>query len=130
MRILVVDDSAMTRKVIRSQLLQLGHSEIFEARDGSEALFKLQDKKPDLVFLDIHMPDLDGRSFMEKIRSHPELAATPVIVVSADSSPEQSQAMADLGVRCYLNKPFAADKLRAAIETVMGPGEDRPEKPD
>jgi len=130
MRMLVVDDSAMVRKIIKSQLMQLGYSEVFEARDGGEALFKLHDKKPDLVFLDIHMPDLDGPSFMEEMRSHTELADTPVIVVSSDTSPEQSQAMTDLGVRCCIAKPFAADKLREAIEAVMKPERDGPGRTD
>jgi CheY-like chemotaxis protein len=118
---LVVDDSAMTRKILRSQLMHLGYSEVFEARDGGEALFKLQDKEPDLVFLDIHMPEMDGRSFMKKMQSRPELTDTPVIVVSADASPEQSRAMLKLGVRCYLTKPFAPDKLRVAIKIAMEP---------
>jgi two-component system chemotaxis response regulator CheY len=120
---LVVDDSAVIRKILRSQLLHLGYNEVFEARDGGEALFQLQDKKPDLVFLDIHMPDLDGRTFMKEMRSNPELADIPVIVVTADSSPGQTEVMVNLGARYYLTKPFSADKLRTAIEKATRPKE-------
>jgi CheY-like chemotaxis protein len=119
MKALIVDDSTMVRKILKNQLKQLGHTDIVEATNGREALVALCDEKPDMVFLDIHMPGMDGRSFMGEMRSHSDVAATPVVVISADSDPKQNEAMLDLGVRCYVTKPFRTEMVKLAIDLAM-----------
>ena len=121
MKTLIVDDSALARKMLKHHLSQLGHEDVIEATDGREALVKLRSRKPDLVFLDIHMPSMDGPYFLGEMRTQRDVADTPVVVISADTDPKQNEAMHILGARCYLTKPFTRQMLREAIATATKP---------
>lgn len=115
MKVLVVDDFSTTRRIIASLLKQLGASDVYEARNGMEALELLGQGGIDLVVTDWHMPEMDGLELVENMRTHPETARIPVLMVTAESKKEQMTRAAYAGVNGYLVKPFSADALQGKI---------------
>lgn len=81
--IVIVDDNPNDRRLIRRLLQSYKNYRVYEARDGAEGLTVVRDRKPDLVVCDLTMPEMDGFTFLEQIKSDPEIAHIPVIVVSA-----------------------------------------------
>ena len=91
-RILVVDDSTITRQIIRRILKNLGYTKVVEAKNGVEALARVLDRAEpiDLILLDWNMPLLNGAQFLAKLKEQPApIGRTPVIMVSAESSPSR-----------------------------------------
>lgn len=112
-RILVVDDEPDIRMVARIALRD--HYEVVEAGTGEEALSLIQEETPDLVFLDLRMPGMDGWAVLERLREEGKLAEVPVIVVSAHGTPGTSEKALSMGCRGYLTKPFGPRDLLEAI---------------
>ena len=113
--ILVVDDSDQVRNVVRKLLEGAGH-EVIEATDGRDCLQRLYDAKPDLVLLDVSMPDMDGWTALERIR---ELTSVPVLMVTArDAVPERVRGL-EAGADDYILKPFEPDELVARVEAAL-----------
>jgi CheY-like chemotaxis protein len=113
-RVLVVDDEPDIRLTLRLILERAGHT-VTEAADGTQAL-QLVCEMPDVVLLDIRLPDIDGIEVLRLLKSDPAVASIPVVCVSAHSSGETKQKALELGAVAYVNKPFDFDELR---ETVM-----------
>lgn len=114
-KILVVEDSPTTRKVIVLTLKPKGYT-IVEARDGLEALGKINEERPDLVLLDIILPQMDGHRILAIIRKTPELRHTPVIMLTSKGSMMDKVKSRLKGSTDYLTKPFEPHDL---IETVQ-----------
>jgi CheY-like chemotaxis protein len=113
--VLVVDDAEKIRAAVRTLLERAGH-EVAEAADGRECLRMLYDLKPDLVLLDVSMPDMDGWEALERIR---ELTWVPILMVTArDAPPERVRGLRG-GADDYILKPFEPDELLARIETAL-----------
>ena len=112
--ILVVEDSAVTRKVISMTLSQNGYS-IIEAKDGLEALAKLNEKKPDLMLLDIIMPGIDGYKVLAIMKKNPEFKDIPVIMLTARDKLFDKIKGKMSGSNEYLTKPFDPDVLTARV---------------
>jgi DNA-binding response OmpR family regulator len=113
--VLVVDDADKVRAVVRKLLVKAGH-EVAEASDGRECLRVLYDLKPDLVLLDVSMPDMDGWQALERIR---ELTWVPILMVTArDAPPERVRGLRG-GADDYIVKPFEPEELLARIETAL-----------
>jgi excisionase family DNA binding protein len=110
--VLVIDDEQPVRETIGDFLEDQGYQALF-ASDGAEALDLLTaaSPTPGLIILDLKMPNLDGRRFLERQALDPSIAGIPVIVVTADRS-------ANLGVAAVLRKPLHIDKLAKAIDSV------------
>jgi len=122
--VLVVDDAEKIRAVVRKLLEKAGH-EVAEAADGRECLRVLYDRKPDLVLLDVSMPDMDGWEALERIR---EMTWVPILMVTArDAPPEKVRGLRG-GADDYIVKPFEPEELLARIETALrhGPAEQPP----
>ena len=83
MKVAVVDDSRTLRKLLIRELNTMGITDISEAGDGNEALVLLREKTPDLMLLDMEMPELDGLGVLKVVKSSPELNYLPVIMVSS-----------------------------------------------
>jgi signal transduction histidine kinase/ActR/RegA family two-component response regulator/HPt (histidine-containing phosphotransfer) domain-containing protein len=97
------------------------------AGDGSSGVALARELHPDLVLLDLHLPDIPGEQALAALRGDHELADTPVIIVSADASPVQAKRLLAAGANGYLTKPFDIDQLLAAVRTRATPpplGED------
>lgn len=117
MKILVVDDSTMTRRMIASLVESLGHESI-QAKDGLEGLVLLMGSADvDVILLDREMPNLDGIGFLERLGSSVE-NAPPVIVVSAHNDPELTMEALDAGASAFLSKPFDEEGLAEQLDAV------------
>ena len=121
--ILIVEDDASIRDFLRTALNTAGF-QVSEAITGEEALDRAQRKPPDLVILDLGLPDVDGQVVLQKLR---EWLTAPVIVLSARNQETQKVAALDSGADDYLTKPFSTAELLARIRVALrhadgGPG--------
>lgn len=113
--ILVVDDVAENRDLLKRRLSRLGFSHIDEAADGNEALAAIGQTPYDLVLLDIMMPELDGFGVLDKLRADGRINDLPVIVVSALNEIEPVVRCIELGADDFIFKPFNPTLLRARV---------------
>jgi DNA-binding response OmpR family regulator len=113
--VLVVDDDVDVRALVSELLARAGYS-VSQAPNGREALRLLYDQRPDLIVLDVSMPELDGWATLERIR---ELSDVPVVMLSAlDAELEKVRAFRG-GADDYVTKPFGRQELLARVETVL-----------
>jgi CheY-like chemotaxis protein len=116
---LIADDDAVARGALAALIKAEPHWAVDEVADGRAALDRLlAGPLPDLLFLDLRMPEIDGLSLLSDIRSDPALEKLRVAVISADRDPEKIRALARLQIDAYLLKPVDATKLRAALRAV------------
>ncbi len=118
-KILVVDDSAMVRKVIRSFLDGEGY-EIVITSEAAKACDLIGKINPDLVILDIMMPDMDGYTFLRHIRKEKSPESLPVIIISTKKREAMEDLFVSYGISGYLEKPFQKDELVALIKKALG----------
>ena len=114
MKILVIDDSNTIRRSAEIFLKQGGH-EVFLAEDGFDALAKVNDFQPHLIFCDILMPRLDGYQTCAIIKRNERFAATPVIMLSSKDGVFDKARGRMVGSEEYLTKPFTKDQLLQAV---------------
>lgn len=117
-KVLVVDDMATMRRIIKTLLDQLGFKNIDEAEDGAVALQKLKSGKYDLVITDWNMPNMTGLELVQAIRKDPELKDIPVLMVTAEAKKENVIAAIKAGVNNYIVKPFTAEILKEKLEKI------------
>ena len=117
-RILVVDDERGLVRIIRLNLEQDGF-EVFEANNGAQAMDRLRAVIPDLVLLDVMMPDLDGFTVLGMIR---EVGNTPVIMLTAKGEEADKVRGLELGADDYVTKPFSPKELTSRIRAVLRRG--------
>jgi adenylate cyclase len=113
-RVLVVDDDRVNRMLLRQNLEHAGHV-VRTAENGREALDVLRDDPPDVVLLDIVMPELDGVAVLERLKADDSLNHLPVIMISAVDETESVLRCIEMGAEDYLPKPFDPVLLRARI---------------
>ncbi len=120
--ILVVDDSSITRRVVKRvlSLTGLDVGEIYEAQDGIEALEILGDQWVDLVFTDLNMPRMGGIELIGKMAEDHRIESTPVIVVTSDRDELRLAELKAKGVSACINKPFRPEVLRDVVKQVLG----------
>jgi two-component system chemotaxis response regulator CheY len=116
LQVLVVDDFATMRKIIRSALKQIGYEKIFEADDGTTALPILHEETIDLVVTDWNMSRMSGLELLQKIRANPKNQHIPVVMVTAEGHKDNIVAAVKAGVDNYIVKPFKTDVLKEKIE--------------
>lgn len=121
-KILIVDDSPILRRSIRRTLEQAGvqDPQIVEAGNGAIAIEVLAEQ-PDigLVLLDLNMPVMNGEATLEAIRSKPETADLPVVVVTTEGNIARLMRLQDLGILGYLRKPFQPEDLRKLVGDLL-----------
>jgi two-component system, OmpR family, alkaline phosphatase synthesis response regulator PhoP len=117
-RILVVDDDKSIVKVVRSYLEQAGY-EVRVAYDGSTALHSLRSEKPDLLVLDLMLPDRDGWEITRLIRSDITLGAMPIIMLTARVEDADKIVGLELGADDYITKPFNAREIVARVRALL-----------
>jgi CheY-like chemotaxis protein len=111
-KILTVDDSKMVRMIVTKAFAPYG-CEVFEASNGADALNAAMTFLPDLIFLDITMGDISGLVVLEQLRAIPQFAATPVIMLTAESGKHTLERADKLNVAGYVAKPFKGEQLLA-----------------
>ncbi len=117
-RILVVDDERRMVGFIRLNLEQDGY-EVIEASNGTEALDRLRDSLPDLILLDVMMPDIDGFEVLRMIR---EISQVPVIMLTAKGEENDKVKGLELGADDYVTKPFSPRELVSRVKAVLRRG--------
>ena len=119
LRVLVVDDHAINRRAIQL-ILQSVDCEIAMAEDGMAALQACEGTPFDVIFMDVRMPELDGRETTRRLRAAAGLnAATPVIAVTADTAPEDIAACTAVGMNYFVSKPLTPGALLQALSQVL-----------
>ena len=113
-KVMVIDDSNTIRRSAEIFLLQAGCNVIL-AEDGFDALAKIADHQPDIVFVDIMMPRLDGYQTCALIKKNPKFAATPVVMLSSKDGLFDRARGRIVGSNEYLTKPFTRDSLIATV---------------
>ncbi|MGE5114916.1 MAG: response regulator [Betaproteobacteria bacterium] len=113
--ILIVEDNEKNMKLVRDILRHQGHDTI-EAVTGGEGVRLASERRPDLILMDIQLPDIDGITALATIRKDAALAATPVLAVSASVMPDEQQKIVASGFDAYVTKPIA---LKAFLDTVQ-----------
>jgi two-component system alkaline phosphatase synthesis response regulator PhoP len=113
-KILVVDDEPDILKVVIFRLKKLGY-EVISKTNGNDALAAAQSEKPDLIVMDYRMPGMNGLETAEKMRVDETLKKTPIILLSASSSSDISEAVKDAEVNEYIKKPFNPEQFMAAV---------------
>lgn len=124
--VLVVDDSESLRTMVKTYLAQEGFR-VVTAVNGREALFVARDEKPDLILLDIMMPELGGYDFM---RIYSKEAETPIILLTARLEENDKVLGLELGADDYVTKPFSPRELTARVRAVLRRTEKQANEPD
>jgi two-component system chemotaxis response regulator CheY len=117
--VLVVEDSPMFRRMLSDMLQSLGYTRVLEAFSGNAAKELLAEQTPDLVCLDLTLPDISGFEVCEHIRATPGLQDVPVLMISARTQTMDRAQAEEAGASGYLIKPFTPDELRQQVERVM-----------
>jgi two-component system chemotaxis response regulator CheY len=117
-RILIVDDAAFMRMMIKDILTKNGFEVVGEANDGAQAVEKYKDLNPDLVTMDITMPEMDGISALREIKKYD--AAAKVIMCSAMGQQAMVIDAIQAGAKDFIVKPFQADRVIEAIRKTLG----------
>ncbi len=119
MRFLVVDDFSTMRRIVRNLLKELGFTNVDEAEDGVIALQKLQSGGFEFVVTDWNMPNMDGLTLLQTIRSTPNLKHLPVLMITAEAKKENIIAAAQAGASGYIVKPFTAGTLSEKLNKIF-----------
>lgn len=117
-KILLVDDAAFMRKVIKDTLSKNGYTELFEAVDGADAVEKFDQIKPDLVLMDITMPNMDGLEALKTIRAKD--ANANVVMCSAMGQETMVIDAIRSGAKDFIVKPFKAERVLKAVTAIVG----------
>jgi len=116
-RILIIDDNAHSRQLIGAILTAVGYSELEYAVNGREGLEKAATFRPDIIVLDIMMPEMDGMEFMHHFRASTELGTTPILVQTALSSQDERNQIYASGASDMLTKPISSAELVTRVRT-------------
>ncbi len=119
LKILTVDDSPTMRRIIINTLKRAGYTDVVEATDGKDALAKLQVEDINFVITDWNMPEMDGLTFITKLRAQEQFKNLPVLMVTTRSVQDDIIEAMKAGVTNYIVKPFTPDTLKAKIEQVL-----------
>lgn len=117
-KILTVDDSRTIRMIIQRAFRPFDCA-FCEAGNGVEGLEVAARERPDLIILDVTMPIMDGATMLAALRQDPNLKATPVLMLTAESSKDNVARISQLGISDYLAKPFKEEKLLEKVNRVL-----------
>ena len=115
---LVVDDDRLLLRLVQLNLDKMG-IEVLMAEDGQEALRLATEERPDVILLDIMMPQMDGYEVMRRLKSVKETRDIPVVMLTAKSNPGDRQRSREMGAVAYITKPFRLEELRGTVSDVV-----------
>ena len=119
--ILIVEDNEKNMKLVRDILQHQGHATL-EAVTGTDGVRIAKEAKPDLVLMDIQLPDIDGIAALRQIRAEPLLDAMPVLAVSASVMPDEQQKIVTSGFDAFITKPIQLQQFREAVQRMLREG--------
>lgn len=120
MKVMIVDDFATMRRILRNILKQIGFKNIIEADDGKNALKELKKEKVDLIMCDWNMPEMPGIELLKNVRSDDELKDIPFVMVTAEAQKDNIVEAVKSGVSNYVVKPFTAETITEKLNKVFG----------
>jgi two-component system KDP operon response regulator KdpE len=115
-RVLIVDDEQSIQQTLSVVLPPAGYS-VYPVRNGKEALWKVQSVRPDLILLDLGLPDMDGKEVIRHLRE--EWTIAPIIVISVRNEESEKVSSLDIGAHDYLTKPFSVPELLARMRATL-----------
>jgi CheY-like chemotaxis protein len=118
-KILVVDDDYSIRVIAEISLAEVGGFTVLLADSPSQALSVLESETPDIILMDVKMPEMDGPTLLAKIREIPKLAKIPVVLMSASVTDDERRRFASLGAKEVIRKPFDAMTLPAELRAAV-----------
>jgi two-component system, chemotaxis family, chemotaxis protein CheY len=122
LKVLIVDDSSVMRKIVERALRQAGLdlSEVLEASNGAEALAELQKGPPDMIFSDINMPVMDGLEFLRNLPNVENAKGVPVVMITTEGSEARVVEALSAGAKGYLRKPFTPEQVKERVAPLLG----------
>jgi len=117
-KILVIEDNDRNRKLVKI-LLEANKYEVIEAQTGEEALKYLQDDKPDLILLDIQLPNMDGLTLARMLRADQKMKGIPIIAVTAYAMKGDKERMLESGCDAYVSKPIDTRELPVIVANLL-----------
>ncbi|HEY3601132.1 MAG TPA: response regulator [Chthoniobacterales bacterium] len=120
-RVLYVEDSEPNFRLMENILRDRPNADLVWAETGQKALDLVHEKTPNLVLLDLDLPDIHGSKLLETLQAEPATADTPVIVISADATASQIERMLSAGARNYLTKPFEIRRFLCMFDEILSP---------
>ena len=117
-KVLVVDDSAVMRQIIKKNLKELGFGELSEAENGAAGLKKAGEEPVDLIVSDWNMPNMTGLEFLKAVRADAGLKGIAFIMVTSEADKEKIMEAVQAGVNQYIVKPFNAIQLEEKIKAI------------
>jgi two-component system, chemotaxis family, chemotaxis protein CheY len=118
-KFLVVDDSLTMRRIVVNTLKTIGYGDMIEAGDGKEAMAKLLSEGADFLITDWNMPEMNGLELTRWVRSAPQLATMPILMVTTRGNKEDVIEAMKARVSNYIVKPFTAQGLKDKIDAIM-----------
>lgn len=122
---LVVDDEKQIRRLLRI-ILEEQHYRVFEAENGRQGIAEVAQRKPDVVLLDLGLPDMDGLAALKRLR---EWSRVPILILSVRDGPEDKVAALDAGADDYVTKPFESAELLARLRAIQRRSHAAPDEP-
>ena len=117
-KIMLVDDAAFMRMMVKNALTKSGYDNIIEAQDGAEAVKKYAEEKPDMVFMDITMPNMDGLQALKASRgNHPD---AKIVMCTAMGQESMVVDAIKSGAKDFIVKPFNQERIVETVKTILG----------
>ena len=126
-RILIVEDNADNYELVRFLLEQAGHDTCW-ARNGRDGIEMAKEEKPDLILMDLSLPEIDGWTATERIRSDPQTRHIPIAALTAHSMPEDHKRALDAGCDGYLSKPMDIKVFRETVANLIARSNAKPKR--
>lgn len=122
LKILIVDDSSVMRKIVERALRQAGLdlTEVLEAGNGAEALAEVQKGALDIIFSDINMPVMDGLELLKQLAAIDSAKSVPVVMITTEGSESRVVEALAAGAKAYLRKPFTPEQVKERVTPLIG----------
>jgi two-component system, cell cycle response regulator DivK len=124
-KILIVEDNEKNMKLVRDILRHHGHTTL-EAATGGDGVRLAREERPDLILMDIQLPDIDGIAALGLIRAESSLDATPVVAVSASVMPDDQQKIVTSGFDAFITKPLDLKQFLGTVQRFLAKGRKAP----
>ena len=121
--ILYIEDNLYNVQLVERLLLQRPDIQLLTSVQGSPGISIAQVRHPDLILLDVHLPDINGFEVLERLRLDTSTANIPIVILSADATPGQIRRFRDAGANEYLTKPLDLKLLLSLIDNYLGDGD-------
>ena len=119
LRVMIVDDDEVMRKLMRRTLERMGFAQIYAAKDGAEGLELAMSQRPDVIISDYDMPNLHGLQFLKAVREEPLLNRTAFLMLSGVANDTVTEKARELGANSIIMKPFLSADLKCQLERLV-----------